>query len=265
MLAFETLVILALSVICVPATHLPTEWCQRIMLYCTAFERNTHPSIPITTVPSMCELVSNAAAFLMPPCILWSPVEQYPSDYVCPKCNSTDLPAPLRAIRWQDGRNPQSAPRKIHGINGPILLVGRVYKCPKGHEVLGYHPGLMNQVPVQEIVPFALWHRTGFTCDLLELVYSLVLTGVTISAITETLQRNRYRDYFKLRFLYRMMHSQLNAPEMPFPSVEDCEQMFGVKLTPSRHSTAAIFLVTFWKKEMLYINEMQKTTECRHE
>ena len=38
-----------------------------------------------------------------------------------------------------------SEPRKIHGRDGIVLLVGRVYKCSqKGHEVVSYHPGILH-------------------------------------------------------------------------------------------------------------------------
>ena len=66
----------------------------------------------------------------------------------------------------------------MHSNDGPVFLVSRVYKCSKGHDILGYHPHLMSQVPMQEAIPFELWHRMGFTRDLLELVHSLVLAGM---------------------------------------------------------------------------------------
>ena len=55
------------------------------------------------------------------------------------------------------------------------------------------------------------------------------------------------------------MLSHLNAIEMQFPSVDEYEQMLGVQMTPSRHSTA-IFLVSFWKKGKQYMNEMIEKT-----
>ena len=63
-----------------------------------------------------------------------------------------------------------------------------------------------------------------------------------------------------MRNLYHTMHAHLNAPTVPFPSVDEYQQIFGVELTSSRHSTVAIFLVSFWKREKQYVNEMSKTT-----
>lgn len=252
------LLVLTVSVQDVDPVPLPEEWLKRIQQYCAAFEKNPHPPIPIATFPPACEFVSSPAAFLMPTFILWAPLEQYPTNYCCPKCK--EIGVGLKPVRWQCSSNPQAAPRKIHGVDGPIILVGRVYKCTKGDEVLAYHPGLLAQVPVQEVIPFALWHRTGFSSNLLELVHSLVLAGVSISAITETLQRNRYRVFFQMKRLYHSMHAHLNAPEMPFPSVTEYEQMLGTEMTPSRHSTGNVFLQSFWKKEMLYVNAMKGTT-----
>jgi hypothetical protein len=187
-------------------------------------------------IPQACELISNPVGFLTPTSILWSPLEQYPAEYHCPKCSVAGVR--LRPVRWQCGSNSQAAPRKIHGVDGPIILVGRVYRCNNGHEVLAYNADLLKQVPVQEAIPFELWHRTGFTSTLLELVHSLVLAGVSISAITET----------------------LNAPEMPFPSADEYERMIGIDIAPSRRSTGNVFLRSFWKKEKLYVKEMKKIT-----
>ena len=253
---FITLFLLVDHITC---TKFPKEWCQCHRDYCASAERNIQLPTTITATPTIDGLASSGERFLMPPFILWSPLEQFPFVYHCPKC----LPksnVDLRPIRWQDGSNQQSTPRKIHGINGPILLLGRVYKCINGHEVLAYHPGLIDQVPIQESVPFALWYRTGFTCDLVDLVHSLVIVGVSISAITETLQRNRYKFYFQMRSLYHAMHTYLHAPELPFPSVEEYEEILGAELTPSRHSTSSIFLVSFSKKEKIYVNEMRRTS-----
>lgn len=247
------------SLVYAQGTELPKEWCQRIRQYCSAFEMNPQPPIPIATFPPVSQPISNAEGFLIPTCVLWSPLEQYPASYLCPKC-STVSEAHLRPVRWQDGANPQSSPRKVHGIDGPVLLVGRVYKCTRGHEVLSYHPEILSQVPVQEAIPFALWHRTGFTSDLLELVHAMVLAGTTINVVCETLQSNRHRVYFMMKRLYHSLHSYLNAPEMPFPSIDEHERSLGIELTPSRHSVGAIFLMSFWKKETLYVNVMRRTT-----
>ena len=167
----------SLLVISVSGINFPKEWCQCIKQYCITFEENPHPAILVTKVPSLCELVSSSAEFLMPACMLWSPLEQYPTAYFCPKCTSTSAVG-LTPVRWQDGSSSTAAPRMIHGYNGPVFLVGRVYKCSKGHDILGYHPALISQVPVQEAIPFELWHRTGFTRDLMEVVHSLVLAGM---------------------------------------------------------------------------------------
>ena len=251
------LLVLTVSVQDIDSLHLPKEWLEHIQQYCAAFEKNPHPPIPIATFPPASDFVSSPIVFLMPTFILWAPIEQYPAKYYCPKCKETGIG--LKPVRWQCSSNPQAAPRKIHGIDGPIILVGRVYKCTNGDDVLAYHPGLLAPVPIQEVIPFALWYRTGFSSDLLELVHSLVLVGVSFSAITETLQRNRYKVFFRMKRLYHSMHAHLNAPEMPFPSVTEYEQMLGTEMTPSRHSTANVYLQSFWKKEMLYINAMKGT------
>lgn len=68
----------------------------------------------------------------------------------------------LHATGWHNGgHGEQSEPHKIYGT-GVCLLVGQVYRCLMGHEVVGYHPGFLEQIQTC-FIPFKLWHITSFT------------------------------------------------------------------------------------------------------
>ena len=51
----------------------------------------------------------------------------------------------------------RTEPRKIHGRDGVVLLVGRHYKYfKKAHEVVSYHPSILRQINIPSLIPFRL-------------------------------------------------------------------------------------------------------------
>lgn len=181
--------LLLLLVVVVPAAYgaIPPEWLPILERLCLEFEKHIPAPLP-HIIQHQVEVAPGLSivpiAFHMPEVILWSPLEQLAFRFhlstMCPKC---EKPAPLRAIGWQNGlHGKRSEPRKIHGLNRPILLIGRVYKCTEGHDILAYHPGIMKKVEAAEsFIPFRLWHRTGFAKTFMQTVESLVTIGISIS------------------------------------------------------------------------------------
>ena len=143
-------------------TRLPPEWVAILEKLCQKFD-DAKPDPPVInrmwSLQSLQENMRNPIIYLFPPVIVWSPVEQFndalPITVKCPKCVlSDDANQPLAAVRWQCGADSErSEPRKIYGIDGVTVLIGRVYKCSRGHEVVGYHPGILEQIP-DSLVPF---------------------------------------------------------------------------------------------------------------
>jgi len=113
-----------------------------------------------------------AEMYLMSPIILWSPLEQFSNvSMACPKCTMLNEPNVLHARGWRNRMGgARSEPRKIYGVNGVTLLVCRVYACSNNHEVVGYHPGILKEIPAC-FVPFKLWHITEFTLECIQLIH----------------------------------------------------------------------------------------------
>ena len=198
----------------------------------------------------------------MPPFILWSPLEQFGESYgitfTCPKCDV--IPSELKAVGWQCGLKGSSTnPRVIHSVDSAVLVVGRTYRCSSSHTVLAYHPDLMQKLP-KSLVPFQLWHRTGFTVKLINWIQSLVLAGVSLSAITSTLNSRRHECYYRRRETYYSIIQLRQIPSLLFPSLNEYEKAFGVGSSLSRHSTGAIFLTEFWQRRSLYNSVMAQTS-----
>ena len=140
----------------------------------------------------------------MLPVLIWSPLEQYSnliSNY-CPKCedNSIDPVSRLVPYGWTNGVSNENQPRLIHCVHFNVILVSRIYRCNNGHRVLAHNPGIIKSFTTGHIrclLPFHLWHRTGFTVPLLEYVTDMCDSGMSLRHIESTLSSNRLRLYFK--------------------------------------------------------------------
>ena len=97
----------------------------------------------------------------------------------CPKCIALgNNNVSLHATGWRNGEHGErSEPRKIYGI---CLLVGQVYRCLIGHEVVGYHPADLEQIQTC-FNPFKLWHITQR--ELIDFTVALITAGMCVSGI----------------------------------------------------------------------------------
>ena len=190
----------------------------------------------------------------------WSPVEQFKDalsiKVVCPKCD--DANQALAAVRWQCGANSErSEPRKIYGTDGVTVLVGRVYKCSQGHEVVGYHPGILEQIP-DSLVLFRLWHKTGFSNELINLVCTLITAGMSITSICTILSKRQVSQYYcRLKHFESLKLS--TTVKKDFPTMDIWKKCFP-NFLPSVHALSGWFLAEFWSKEKVYTRCMQSTT-----
>ena len=141
---------------------------------------------------------------------------------------------------------------KIYGLYAITLLVCHVYACSKNHEIVGYHPGVLKQVP-SCFIPFKLWHITGFTLEHVQLIASLLSFGMSIHKVREILfeRIGWWYHHQKLKFMELNKNSSNNFPSQA--------EWFSSAL-PSQHSISSCFLADFWEKEEVYVKCMQSTT-----
>lgn len=255
------------------ASRLPSVWCAYIADICSAFEAKQFTCTTVADHPQICTSphgIQNPSLQLLPVLLLWSPLLQFqqllPLGLTCPKCPS-NVVSTLRAVGWMTGiESRRMEPRKIHGIRGVVLLVSRVYRCnQERHEVFAHHPGVLKQIHTPSVIPFKLWHKTGFTVELLQLVDSMLTGGVTICGIQEMLKRRAYSHYYlsKSRFeQVAKLFSQLYPDgqiSREFTSIQEWHSYVPV-LVPSRHALSGGFLATFWQKSEWFLCNMQSTT-----
>lgn len=236
-------------------TILPGEWCAYLSKLCKQFE-NQHPLPSAEMILGNCD-ISTPKMYLMPPVIIWSPLEQFlmlKGKVMCPKCSHPD--SLLHASVWRDGtKGRRSEPRKMYGEDGVTLLVGRVYTCTKGHEVVGYHPGIIKQIATC-FISFNLWHVTGFTKQITRTIFSLLTSGLSIRGIQSILSEKQTSWYCSQRLKFIEL---CRGREGTFPSFTEWQQMFSSPL-PSLHAMSGCFLQDFWGKEAIYRKCMQNTS-----
>ena len=161
----------------------------------------------------------------------------------------------LCASGWRDAsQGERSEPRKVYGSDGITLLIGRVYRCCEGHEVVAYHPGVLDQIPIS-FVPFRLWHITGFTTEFIDLIVALVTTGISLNGIHNFLYKKYSAHYYSRHSQYVV--ATLNGDQ--FPSLDIWKSCFSA-LLPSVHALSGCFLADFWSKDNIYTCYMQNTT-----
>ena len=256
--------LLSVIVLYVSAGRLHPKWYSLISKICKDFEKHPSPPKLISHIECTQEGLQEPFLHLLPPLIIWAPLEQFKeifsSGFKCPKCESTD--SVLFGYSWKDGvESGRSEPRKIHGQDGIVLLVGRVYKCSKkGHEVVSYHPGVLGQINAKSLIIFCLWFKTGYTVDLIRFVESMIISGLRLSAIQKLLDSTCLEQYSFRRKQFTEIQRLCSTPATTdFPSFDNWKAHLPT-LSPSKHAIAGCFLSSFWEKEKVYEKHMQHTS-----
>ena len=182
----------------------------------------------------------------MLPIILWLPLEQY-SHLIkreCPKCKVDSVYTELIATGWTDGCTTDQ-PRLIHCVNSNVILVSRIYSCPNQHRVLGHHPDFIHQFTSQNlksILPFHLWHITGFTATLMNYIENQCHLGLPLQQIKTLLTGNCACLFYTLKENYL----QISLAKSPihvndFLNFDDQSVNYWQLVTQLKH----VFCITF--------------------
>jgi hypothetical protein len=118
--------------------------------------------------------------------------------------------------------------------------VGRVHTCTKGHEVVGYHPGIINEISACFIL-FNLWHITGFTKKVSYHITGQL--GISIHEIQTILFENQTLWFCGQRLKFIEL---CGVKDCTFPSLTEWQQSFSSPL-PSPHAVSGCFLEDYWK------------------
>ena len=86
------------------------------------------------------------------------------SEVFIPNCQDKDCKGALVMRQWNVDR-----PRLLHASAHTVFLVGAVYVCEYGHQILSTDPRILMLIP-DHLIPFVLLHCTGFLKDFLQTV-----------------------------------------------------------------------------------------------
>lgn len=115
---------------------------------------------------------------------------------------------------------------------------------------------------LQCLIPFKLWHKTGFTQALIEFVQQSLHAGLTLQQIEQRLFSNRVHQFYSIkeRFEQLVRHQPYaTRPQEVFPHFDDVPVKLW-KESPTRHSVAGCYLLHFWDTESAYNHKMCMTT-----
>ena len=198
----------------------------------------------------------------MLPVIIWSPLEQY-LDLIskeCPKCKLEKSPdSQLVPAGWTNGQSSENQPRLLHCVNSNVILISRIYHCPNNHRVLAHHPDIIRSFTttnLQCVVPFHLWHVTGFTIPLVDHVTDMCESGVPLNGIQKMLTSNRLRLFYKLKEEFcKLVNTRSSIENTNFSDFESDLVNFW-RSSPKHHAISACYLLNFWQREHMYHHHM---------
>ena len=173
-------------------------------------------------------------------------------DANCQRCGTCGLP--LRTSGWTDGSSADTQPRSLYGIDGPVLLVSAIYTCDAQHRTLAHDASILRHFPSQYIIPFVLFHRSGFTHQLMTLCMSLIYRGMNFLEI-ETFLLQRKWEFHAREQEFGLIHNSVRVQDgntqenLMLPDSE-------VLRSPSDTLIRKCFLAHFLANEKVYNREM---------
>ena len=110
----------------------------------------------------------------------------------------------LRVWRLNDGTTSHTTPHTIFCIQQRVLLVSCVYLCSgKHHQVVAHDPELLKTICETGIrIPFILFHKSGMTKELFDVISSSTQAGLCIQDIANMLLNLHNSNRCGRAFLY---------------------------------------------------------------
>ena len=215
----------------------------------------------------------NVGDYVFPRIIIWDPLQQqhhcFKPGLTCPHFEHGRQNTILTPCKWKDGTSERDLLRQIYCVNGPVLLVSRVYRCTQRHEIAGHDPKILENVPSGDI-KFHLGHKLGFNpdlCSLVNLVFVPASSGHPFNKI-ELFLAQRHLDNFAERHCryarhistYLEQNNSVDKGKLPkFPSFDVWRP------TPSTDTVHQCFLYLFKDNRQFFRQHISEKTETNTE
>jgi len=137
---------------------------------------------------------------MLPNVIAWDPLKKSIDILYCPHCyQDHNVRNKVSSSTWHISK--KRPPRFLWDRGWHCALVGKTYLCNKGHSIVSYHFGILNQLP-ENTIPFMLTHLTGITVECYDLVIKLIEHGNSVQGIEEILKGMYVDTYERKRLRY---------------------------------------------------------------
>lgn len=190
--------------------------------------------------------------YLLPALLLWNPASLCPDGiklFKCSKCKSSVVQLPFEKC---------NSIRSLYGKEQVLLLVSTKFVCPEGHVYSGYDPRLLEVLPSIEMIPFALFHKSGVTRELFDYIILSVSNGSKFNVIERNLceqywQRHSQREHAFWNSVrqYIEKNPEHDIQDFNFEKFDPSKNKH-----PSNDIVTSCFLVYFMENEEYFTNCM---------
>lgn len=159
--------------------------------------------IILTPVPAIGDPTVTQHDLILPSVILCNPFVTYSNviEIKHKKCATCGMP--MHESAWTDGSSGDTQPRCVRDLHRKFFLVSAIYVCDANHRTLAHDDSILKLFPVQDLIPFVLFHRTGFTQKLASMCVTLISRRMTpfeiellIIQTGKHMQENRVYSHF---------------------------------------------------------------------
>lgn len=177
------------------------EWHQYIANLIRKHER--HAFSPVVIIPQFPAADGNTMSvdhFFLPEVIIWDPLQQFPAMIKIVTCNERGCGSEMKLVAWQDGSVQRLNPRCLYGSRGCVVLVCKIYRCPKGHLLTSCDIRVLQQIGGSIPIPFILLHKCGVSRELQWTIFHLCSKGMSFADI-ESLILSSVQDHYAQQVL----------------------------------------------------------------
>lgn len=188
---------------------------------------------------------SDIDSFCTPSIILWNPYLIYPQ-IIQSQLRKCHCGKSLKLKYWNDGSSESKQPCILHGMRNIVYLVSAVYGCNNHHKIMAHDEKILDLFPCKTVVPFMLFHRTGFTRQLVNMVLAFARKGINFYNIESLILEQRWEHFARQQDIHGLDTSSISFFDMPLSK------------SPSNNILSKALLATFLENEQLYLCEMTK-------
>ena len=90
----------------------------------------------------------------------------------------------------------------MYGLNGIVLIVAQILHCRNGHQVTTCAARILNQFSDRAYLPFILFHRSGITRALSQLIFTQASLGTPFEDIEAVIRSCNVDRHFRSVLMY---------------------------------------------------------------